>query len=52
MADPQVLELGRIVSSTFASVFFRTLIPIMLIIGFIDILIALFRRKKKRNRRY
>jgi hypothetical protein len=53
MADPELLEIGRIAISTFASVILRTLIPIILVIGVIDILITwIFRKKKKRNRRY
>ena len=46
MADPQVLEIVRIASSSFASAIFKTLIPIILVIGTIDILVVFIFRKK------
>jgi hypothetical protein len=52
MVDPQVMELGRVMSNSIVSNFFKIIFPIMILGGVIDLLVTLiFKKKKRRNKK-
>jgi len=50
MVDPQVMELGKVMSNAIVSNFFKIIFPIMIIGGVINLLVTLIFKKKEKKR--